>query len=207
MGERYDARRELGTWTPVTVTPRDDALLVPERSQPIRVTEELRPVAITEPAPGVHVFDLGQNMVGHVRLAVEGERGTEVRLRFAEMVEPDGTIYVENLRAARQQDTYVLRGGGAEVYEPRFTFHGFRYVEVTGLAGEPSRRRSPAASCTPTRRAAAGSNARTSSSTSSGTTSTGASAATSSRSRPTARSATSGSAGSPTPRSSSPPRR
>ena len=85
----------------------------------------------------MHVFDLGQNMVGRVRLAVEGERGTEVRLRFAEMLEPDGTLYIENLRGARQEDTYVLRGGGAEVYEPRFTFHGFRYVEVTGLAGEP----------------------------------------------------------------------
>jgi alpha-L-rhamnosidase len=137
MGERYDARRELGTWTPVTVTPRDDAQFVPERSQPMRVTEDLRPVAITEPAPGVHVFDLGQNMVGHVRLVVEGERGTEVRLRFAEMVQPDGSLYVENLRTARQEDAYVLRGGGAEVYEPRFTFHGFRYVEVTGLADEP----------------------------------------------------------------------
>ena len=97
MGERYDARRELGAWsepgfrddgwTPVTTTPRDATRLVPERAQPMRVTEDLRPVAITERAPGVHVFDLGQNMVGHVRLAVEGERGTEVRLRFAEMLE------------------------------------------------------------------------------------------------------------------------
>ena len=129
---------EPGARRPVTAAPRDDALLVPERSQPMRVTEDLRPVAITERAPGVHVFDLGQNMVGHVRLAVEGERGTEVRLRFAEMVEPDGSLYVENLRGARQEDTYVLRGGGAEVYEPRFTFHGFRYVEVTGLPGEPA---------------------------------------------------------------------
>ncbi len=147
MGERYDARRELGAWsepgfrddgwTPVTTAPLDDVRLVPERSQPMRVTEDLRPVAITERAPGVHVFDLGQNMVGHVRLAVEGERGTEVRLRFAEMIEPDGSLYVENLRGARQEDAYVLRGGGPEVYEPRFTFHGFRYVEVTGLPREP----------------------------------------------------------------------
>ena len=85
----------------------------------------------------MHVVDRGQNMVGHVRLAVEGERGTEVRLRFAEMLEPDGSLHVANLRGARQEDAYVLRGGGAEVYEPRFTFHGFRYVEVSGLRREP----------------------------------------------------------------------
>jgi alpha-L-rhamnosidase len=144
MGERYDARRELGAWsepgydargwTPVQLRPRDRVRLVPERAQPIRVTEELRPVAVTEPAPGVHVADLGQNMVGRVRLEVRGERGGRVRLRFAEMLAPDGSLYVENLRSARPVDTYVLRGGGREVWEPRFTFHGFRYVEVTGAA-------------------------------------------------------------------------
>ena len=149
MGERYDARRELGAWSepgggdgagwhPVRVRERDDVRLVPERGQPIRVTEEVRPVAVTERAPGVHVFDLGQNMVGWVRLAVEGERGTRVQLRFAEMLEPDGSLYLENLRSARALDTYVLRGGGPEVFEPRFTFHGFRYVEVTGLPAEPT---------------------------------------------------------------------
>jgi alpha-L-rhamnosidase len=148
VGERYDARRELGAWsepgyresgwTPVTTTPRDSVQLVPERAQPIRVTEDLQPVAITERAPGVHVFDLGQNLVGHVRLVVEGERGTEIRMRFAEMLEVDGSLHVANLRTARAEDTYVLRGDGREVYEPRFTFHGFRYVEVTGLPGEPA---------------------------------------------------------------------
>ena len=106
-----------------------------ERAQPIRVTEELRPVAVTQLSPGVHVVDFGQNMVGWVRLEVEGERGTTVRLRFAEMLEENGSLHVANLRTARPQETYVLRGGGREVFEPRFTFHGFRYVEVQGLAG------------------------------------------------------------------------
>jgi alpha-L-rhamnosidase len=148
MGERYDARRELEGWSQpgsadagwhrVVTRARDDARLVPARSQPMRVTEHLRPVALTERAPGVHVFDLGQNMVGWVKLAVEGERGTRVQMRFAEMLEPDGSLYLENLRSARPLDTYVLRGGGPEVFEPRFTFHGFRYVEVTGLPGEPT---------------------------------------------------------------------
>ena len=157
MGERYDARRELGAWSeagadgaevsarvdptggvagrarsrgddagwhPVRVRERDDVLLVPERGQPIRVTEEVRPVAVTERAPGVHVFDLGQNMVGWVRLAVEGERGTRVQMRFAEMLEPDGSLHLENLRRRRQLDTYVLarrraRGLRAALHVPR----------------------------------------------------------------------------------------
>jgi alpha-L-rhamnosidase len=143
MGERYDARRELGAWSephfdggawhPVVTRPRDGVRLVPERAQPMRVTEELLPVAVTERAPGVHVFDLGQNMVGWARLTVEGERGARIQLRFAEMLEPDGSLHLANLRGARQLDTYLLKGGGPEVFEPRFTFHGFRYVEVTGL--------------------------------------------------------------------------
>ena len=145
MGERYDARAELGAWAEpghddaawgaVTSRARDDALLVPERAQPIRVVEDLRPIDVTEREPGVHVFDLGQNIVGWARLRVEGEAGTEVRLRFAEMLEPDGSLHLANLRDARPIDTYILRGGGAEVFEPRFTFHGFRYVEVDRPAG------------------------------------------------------------------------
>jgi alpha-L-rhamnosidase len=150
-GEHYDARRELGGWTEAgyddsawpavrigSRPPRDGVALVPERGQPIRVTEELQPVSVTERAPGVHVVDLGQNMVGWVRLEVEGERGTTVRLRFAEMLEADGSLHVANLRSARPQETYVLRGEGREVFEPRFTFHGFRYVEVTGPAEPPT---------------------------------------------------------------------
>ena len=143
-------------------------------------------------------------MVGWARLAVSGERGTRVQLRFAEMLEPDGSLYLTNLRSARQLDTFVLAGAGREVFEPRFTFHGFRYVEVTG-ADDFELTGCVVHSDTPAQRLS--SSARTSSSTSCGATSTGASAATSSRSRPTARSATSASAGSPTPRSSSPPRR
>ena len=138
MGERWDARREPGPWAPVTTAPHDGVPLVPERSQPMRVTEELTPVEVTERAPGVFVFDLGQNMVGGVRLDVEGERGTRVELRFAEMLEDDGSLHLENLRTARALDTYTLRGGGPESFEPRFTFHGFRYVEVRGLTEAPS---------------------------------------------------------------------
>ena len=158
MGERYDARRELGPWAPVTATPHDGVPLVPERSQPMRVTEELRPVAVTEREPGTYVFDLGQNMVGWVRLEVEGERGTRVELRFAEMLERDGSLHVENLRTARALDTYTLRGAGVS--------SSSRASPSTASAtsrsrASPRRPSSPAASSIRTRPAAAGSSART----------------------------------------------
>ena len=96
------------------------------------------PVKISEPKPGVFVFDMGQNFAGFARLKAEGPAGTKVVLRFAEMLNPDGTIYTTNLRGARAIDTYILKGQGKEVWQPHFTFHGFRYVEVTGYPGRPS---------------------------------------------------------------------
>ncbi len=81
------------------------------------------------------MVDLGQNIAGWVRLRVQGPAGTKIRLRYAEILTPDGMLYVENLRAARATDTYILSGAGKETYEPRFTFHGFRYVGVTGFPG------------------------------------------------------------------------
>jgi alpha-L-rhamnosidase len=147
MGESYDARLEMPGWAEpgfddsgwygVHVEERDETPLVAQRDEGVKVTEELGAKAVTQPSEGVYVFDMGQNMVGWARLKVQGETGTAVRLRYAEALEPDGNIYTENLRAARQTDTYVLGGGGEELYEPRFTFHGFHYVEVTGYPGEP----------------------------------------------------------------------
>jgi alpha-L-rhamnosidase len=93
---------------------------------------ELRARRITQPHKGVYVIDLGQNMVGWARLKVRGTAGDRVRLRFAEVLNPDGTIYTANLRGARCTDTYILSGQGTETWEPRTTFRGFRCVEVTG---------------------------------------------------------------------------
>lgn len=124
-------------WAPVATEPLDETLLVPQREQPVRVTEELRPVSIEERGGGVHVFDLGQNMVGRVRLRTSGPAGTRIVLRHGEALEDDGSLHTANLLSARQTDTFVLRGEGVEVFEPRFTSHGFRYVEVTGLAQVP----------------------------------------------------------------------
>jgi alpha-L-rhamnosidase len=105
---------------------------------PVRPIEEIRPVRITEPKPGTFLFDLGVNFAGVARLQVKGPAGTEVRLRFGEMLHPDGTLMTENLRRARATDSYVLRGDpNGETWTPNFTYHGFQYVEVTGYPGKP----------------------------------------------------------------------
>ena len=135
MGESYDARQEIGGWETPEVQPLGNVPLVGQHSPTVVVLEELKPKSVNEPKPNVHVFDLGQNMVGWARLKVQGRAGDKVTLRFAEMLNPDGTIYTTNLRSAKCTDYYTLKGDGVEVYEPTFTFHGFRYVEVTGYPG------------------------------------------------------------------------
>jgi len=148
MGEIYDARRKMAGWSkpgfidaawkPVVV----GAELKPQvQSYPgvtVRQIQQIKPKKITEPQKEAYVFDMGQNFAGWVRLKVEGKAGTKVVLRFAEMLNPDGTIYTTNLREARCTDTYILAGKGEEVWEPGFTFHGFRYVEITGFPDKPS---------------------------------------------------------------------
>ena len=106
--------------------------------EPIRVTQTLKPISIAEPKPGVFIFDLGQNLVGWCRLKVSGKAGTQVTLRHAETLNADGTLYLANIRGARVTDIYTLKGKGTEIWEPRFTYHGFRYVEVTGFPGRPT---------------------------------------------------------------------
>ena len=146
-GETYDARRELtgwtlpgfddANWTPAETIPAPAAALVARRSLPVRAQEELPTQVQTEPAFGVHVFDLGQNMVGWARIKIRAPAGQTVTIRYAEMLQDDGTLYTVNLRSAKCTDTYICKGHGEEVFEPRFTFHGFRYVELTGLVEKP----------------------------------------------------------------------
>lgn len=148
-GEYVDARRALpgwdapgfddADWRPVQRARMNATPLVADVAEPVRAQEEITPVAISSPEPGVHIFDLGQNIAGRARLRVAGPAGTTIRLRFAEILNPDGTIYITNLRSASATDTFVLAGTGEdEVFEPRFTWHGFRYVEASGLPGEPT---------------------------------------------------------------------
>ncbi len=148
-GEVYDARKEMpgwdapgfedSTWKAVQADgDLGEAKLVRQRNEPIRVVKELEPVSISEPEPGVYVFDMGQNMVGFCRLKVRGPAGATVTLRHGEMLNNDDTLYTVTLRTAPQVDRYTLRGGGEEVFEPVFTYHGFRYVELTGLPARPA---------------------------------------------------------------------
>ncbi len=153
MGESYDARREFEGWSQGAFddskwmgveVDRPTTNLVAQMSPPIRVTQEILPIADPVerskwPLPEF-IFDMGQNMVGWVRLKVNGPAGTTIRLRFAEVLKPDGGVYLDNLRSAKQTDYYTLRGDkNGEVWEPKFTFHGFRYVEVEGFPSKPTR--------------------------------------------------------------------
>jgi len=139
-GELYDARREAGPWNwqPVHTMIAPQGSLVAQMSEPLRVIETLKAVKLSQPKPGVFVYDLGQNMVGWCRLHARGPAGTRVSLRFAETVGPNGMLFLDNLRSARANDVYILKGNGDETWEPRFTYHGFRYVELTGFPGTPS---------------------------------------------------------------------
>jgi alpha-L-rhamnosidase len=105
---------------------------------PVRRVQEIKPMAITSPSTNVYIFNLGQNFAGVVRLKVKGPAGAMVRLRYGEMLHPDGRLMTENLRKARATDFYILRGDpNGETYTPRFTFHGFQYVELTDFPGKP----------------------------------------------------------------------
>jgi alpha-L-rhamnosidase len=145
MGETYDARRERDGWDMAGFEPRaQDWLaaqevaaptvpLVAQRSEPVRVVEQLDPVSMKESSPGVYIYDLGQNIAGWVRLKVQAPKGTRITIRHAERLNPDGTLYTENLRSAKATDVYICKGEGIETYEPHFTFHGFQYFEISGL--------------------------------------------------------------------------
>jgi len=149
-GELYDGRMEMPGWyksgfddknwrQAVIADYLTGANLVWRRNEPIRVVKELKAIKLTEPKPGVYVFDMGQNMVGWCRLKVNGRAGTTVKLVHGEMLNDDGTVYTANLRGARQTDVFIKGAHAGEVYEPRFTYHGFRYVQLTGNEYKPWR--------------------------------------------------------------------
>lgn len=154
IGETYDATREMPGWDQpgfddsgwaAASTSTAEALGVgkfeAQTAPSVEPMLTLPAVAMTQPEPGVYIYDFGQNFSGNVCIEVQGEAGTTVRLRHGEILNdasgtgdgPEGTLFTANLRSARATDFYTLKGDGTEVYTPRFTFHGFRYVELTGL--------------------------------------------------------------------------
>ena len=164
LGEHYDARKEIPGWNEPGVKPAGMKNAVPEEGPPgvltaqlqppVRVTRIIKPVAVTTPKPGTYLFDMGQNFAGVARIKVKAPAGARIVLRYGEDKYKDGNINVMTAVAGQiksgnggpgapavawQEDSYTAKGGGAEeVWAPRFTFHGFRYVEVTGWPGKPA---------------------------------------------------------------------
>ncbi|MFX0175416.1 MAG: family 78 glycoside hydrolase catalytic domain [Candidatus Hodarchaeota archaeon] len=145
-GEKYDARLELSGWDCFTYEDTDWDIaaevsgynLSSQMMQPIQISKFLTPEKIFSPKAGMYVYDFGQNFSGYVRLKVRGPRGSEVKLRFAEIIHDDGTINIATNGNAPSTDIYILKGDGEEIFEPHFTYHGFRYVELTGFPGVPT---------------------------------------------------------------------
>ncbi len=145
-GEIYDARLDWPGWDEPgfddsaweEAAPVSGPAVHPQVIPPIRAVERLRPVRSWSPRPEVWVFDFGQNFSGWVRLKTRGPSGREVRIRHAELIHEDGALNVLPNQNAEATDIYILKGQGEEAYEPRFTYHGFRYVEVEGLPEKPA---------------------------------------------------------------------
>jgi alpha-L-rhamnosidase len=150
MGESYDAREEEringwdtpeyedNDWQGVIAESRDMSIVCAHPGPPVREMTELQTRTVTNPKPGVYIFDIGQNIAGYARLKIKGSKGTEIKIRYGEMLQSDGSLYTENLRNARATDLYILKGEGEEIWKPLFTYHGFRYIELTGCEEEPS---------------------------------------------------------------------
>jgi alpha-L-rhamnosidase len=147
-GEYYDARMEMNNWNKINfddsgwmnaeLVEKPCEVLVDQPIEPIKIMDQVNPVGVKEIKPGTFIFDMGQNMVGWLELNVNGKKGDKVTLRFAETLKDDGTLFLANIRSAEVTDTYILKGEGDEKWEPRFTYHGFRYVEMTGFPGVPN---------------------------------------------------------------------
>jgi len=144
-GETVDARLEpkgwnsaafdASAWKPVSLLQGPFPALVSTWNEPVRRHETFKALQVITTPKGEKVVDFGQNLVGWVRLTVRGNRNDTVRIGHAEVLDKAGNFYTDNLRAARQRNTFVLAGGGAETFEPRFTFQGFRYIRVEGYPG------------------------------------------------------------------------
>jgi len=147
-GEAYDAQKEISGWAnagfndsqweKVSLVDQSKKILIAPQGAVVKAIEEIKPVKLITTPKAETVFDMGQNMVGWVRLKVQGKKGDQVTLKFAEVLTKEGNFYTDNLRAAKCTDVYILKGEGEEIFEPHFTFHGFRFVMIEGLSAQPS---------------------------------------------------------------------
>ncbi len=145
-GEIYDARQEKNgwsnamyndnNWSGVKTVAADKAVLVATYNEPIKKQEIFKPVKILKTPKGELVADFGQNLTGWATLKIKGKTGDTINLFHTEVLDKAGNFYTDNLRAAKQQNTFILKGGDEEFFEPHFTFQGFRYIKIEGLTGE-----------------------------------------------------------------------
>lgn len=150
-GETYDATREQGgwnlpgyddtLWSTATIVPAPKGKLVSQQSPPIRAVKQIKPISVQEPKPGVYVYDLGVNMAGWVRLEATGTLQDTINLLYNERLNDDGTVMLGPHAwwhyGPYQTDKYIFSGKGKEIFQPRFTYHGFRYVQIRGLKSKP----------------------------------------------------------------------
>jgi alpha-L-rhamnosidase len=147
-GETYDARNEMpgwskpdfndSKWEKVSILDHSKKILIAPQGEVVKAIQEIKPIKILTTPKGETVFDMGQNMVGWVKLKVNGKKGDQVTLKFAEVLDKEGNFYTDNLRKAKSTDVYILNGEGEEIFEPHFTFHGFRFLKLEGLSTKPS---------------------------------------------------------------------
>lgn len=145
-GEGMDARLEKtgwasagyneATWSAVKTAAFSKEVLIGTCNEPVKKHETFQPVRIFKTPNGEQVMDFGQNVVGWVVLKAKGMGGDKITVSHAEVLDKNGNFYTENLRSAKAQDSYILKGTGEERFEPHFTWHGFRYIKVEGYPGE-----------------------------------------------------------------------
>jgi alpha-L-rhamnosidase len=147
-GEEYDARKEMKGWATTNFDDKNwiNARYVQEpggfyeaqMTPNMKIKGEVKPISIKATGKGTYILDMGQNMVGWLQLKVKGKSGDQVTMKFAESLQADGSLYIANLRDAKTTDVYTLKGEGEEIWEPRFIYHGFRFVEISGFPTKPT---------------------------------------------------------------------